>query len=59
MTCGIGDVGPTKFVQMMILGWPLPTLNGFFFFEKLIFFKMLKSKSLYWQYVFNLMRRQL
>ena len=21
----IGDVGPTKFVQMMILGWPWPT----------------------------------
>ena len=30
MTLGLGisiwDVSPTKFVQMMILGWPWPTL---------------------------------
>ena len=25
LVCSIGDVGPTKFVQMMILGWPWPT----------------------------------
>ena len=25
LVCIIGDVGPTKFVQMMILGWPWPT----------------------------------
>ena len=25
LVCSIGAVGPTKFVQMMILGWPWPT----------------------------------
>ena len=25
LICSIGDVGPTKFVQMMILDWPWPT----------------------------------
>ena len=25
LVCSIGDVGPTKFVQMMILGWSWPT----------------------------------
>ena len=25
LVCSIGVVGPTKFVQMMILGWPWPT----------------------------------
>ena len=25
LVCSIGDVGPTNFVQMMILGWPWPT----------------------------------
>ena len=25
LVCLNGDVGPTKFVQMMILGWPWPT----------------------------------
>ena len=25
LVCSIGDVGPTKFVQMIILGWPWPT----------------------------------
>ena len=25
LVCSIGDVGPTKFVQMMVLGWPWPT----------------------------------
>ena len=24
LVCNIWDVGPTKFVQMMILGWPWP-----------------------------------
>ena len=47
LVCRIRVVGPTKFVQMMILGWPWLTkrpgqirflmhLNGIFF-EKLIF----------------------
>ena len=25
LVCSIEDVGPTKFVQMMIQGWPWPT----------------------------------
>ena len=25
LVCNILDVGPTNFVQMMILGWPWPT----------------------------------
>ena len=25
LVCSIGDVGSTKFVQMMILSWPWPT----------------------------------
>ena len=25
LVCNIWDVGPTKFVQMMMLGWPWPT----------------------------------
>ena len=25
LVCSIGDVGPTKFVQMIILSWPWPT----------------------------------
>ena len=25
LVCSIGDMGPTKFVQMMILSWPWPT----------------------------------
>ena len=25
LVCSVGDVGPSKFVQMMILGWPWPT----------------------------------
>ena len=52
LVCSIRDVGPTKFVQTMILGWPWPTkrqgqicflmyLNGIFF-EKLIFWILLK-----------------
>ena len=27
LVCSMGDVGPTKFVQMMIIGWPWPTLR--------------------------------
>ena len=27
LLCSIRVVGPTKFVQMMILGWPWPTLR--------------------------------
>ena len=26
LVCSIGDVGPTRFAQMMNLGWPWPTL---------------------------------
>ena len=51
--CSIGDVGPTKFVQMMILGWPWPTeLQGQICFlmhlngkisEKLMFLKTVEA----------------
>ena len=27
LVCSIGDVGPTKFVQMIILSWPWPRSN--------------------------------
>ena len=42
MICSIGDVGPTKFVQMMILSWPWPTYGQgqicFFLHLNVIFF---------------------
>ena len=53
LVCSIGDVVPTKFVQIMILEWPWPTLRqgqicflmhlNRYFFEKLIFFKTLEA----------------
>ena len=69
LVCSIGDVGPTKFVQMMILGWPWLTkgqgqvcilmhLNGKFL-EKFIVWKLLKLKSLFSLDMFNLMMQRL
>ena len=57
LVCSIWDVRPTKFVQMMILCWPWPTLCQCQFcflmqlndkcFGKLIFWLLLKPKSLF------------
>ena len=69
LVCSIEDVGPTKLVQMMSLGWPWPTLcqgqiwflmhlNGIFF-EKLFFWILLKPKSLFSLDMLNLMRQRL
>ena len=55
LVCSIKDVGPTKFFQMMVLGWPWPTycqgqicflihLNGIFFFWKDDFLKIVEAK---------------
>ena len=68
LVCSIRDVGPTKFIQMMILSWPWPTKrqgqtcflmhsNGNFL--KSCFFKLYKPSSLFSLDMFNLMRKWL
>ena len=52
-----GDAGPTKFVQMMILGWPSPTLHqgqicflmhlNRKYFEKLIFLNNVEASHIF------------
>ena len=40
LVCSIGDMGPTKFVQMMTLGWPWPFLwQGWICFLVLLYGK--------------------
>ena len=65
----IGDEGPTKFVQMMILGWPWPTIRqgqicflmhlNVIFICKVDFWILLKPKSLFSLDMLNLMRQWL
>ena len=65
----MGYFGPTKFVQMIVLGWAWPTqrtgqisflmhLNGKIF-EKLILWILLMPKSLFLLDMLNLMRQWL
>ena len=48
LVCIIGDVGPTKFTQMMNLGWPWPTLwQGQIWFLMHLYGKNLKILIFY------------
>ena len=56
LVCSIGDVGPTRFAQMINLGWPWPTLwQGQIWFLMHLFGKNLvfstKSQADLWPFI--------